>query len=371
MATNRNSEHEQALANEAWEKMQARLREEPVNPAWATWEERQATLQGTNKEEENSMNNDKPSVSAAEDQPSVLNGQPNVPFAPQASNKQRKRRTVRFAVAAAAAAVIVTAVTPAGNNALASILNTFTMQDTVVVQEGEMSNMMNMVYGANDRYESINAYGSFTSKAEGHFDPEMTAEQIRAELGFEPISGPEGETGRLSASIGSKTEMKLNVQEINEVLKKIGADYLFPAEADGKAITMTHPASTIYNFGDDEAEWAVLNQSEMPTVEFDPSFPVEETMDAVIHFPYLPQDLRTSLQQAAVSSGRLPLPMYANGKAQSFEVAGVNVTYTFNDNHSRNAFWIKNGQLFEFDASKSFKGGEAGFLDFVKGLVAQ
>ncbi|CAM4021632.1 hypothetical protein [Saccharibacillus endophyticus] len=371
MTTNRSSEHdEQALANQAWEKMQARLREEPVNPAWATWEERKATLHGTNKEEENSMNNDKPGISAAEDQPSVLNGQPSLPFTPQASKKKRKR-AVRFAVAAAAAAVIVTAVTPAGNNALASILNTFTMQDTVVVQEDEMSNMMQMVYNANDHYESINAYGSFASTAEGHFDPEMTAEQIRAELGFEPISGPGGDTGRLSASIGSKTEMKLNVQEMNETLKKLGADHLFPAEADGKAITMTRPAAVIYNFGDDEAEWAVLNQSEMPTVEFDPSFPVEETMNAVINFPYLPQDLRTSLQKAAVSSGRLPLPMYANGKAQSFEVDGVNVTYTFNDSYSRNAFWIKNDQLFEFNAGENFKGGETGFLDFVKGLAAQ
>lgn len=369
MTSNRNSEQEQAIAEQAWEKMQARLKEEPVNPAWATWEARkQEAFAGDAR---NSAEDAEKRPISSEDQDSASPGLPSAAPTPRFSSKTRKR-TVRFAVAAAAAAVIATAVTPAGNNALASILNKFTMQDVVVVQEDEMSNMMQTVYNADDHYESINAYGSFTSSAYGNFDPDATVEQIRADLGFKPIFGPDGEKGRLNASIGSKTEMKLNVQEMNETLKKLGAEHLFPQEADGKAITMTRPAWVVYNFGDDaNGEWAVLSQSEMPSVEFDPSFPVEETMNAVINFPYLPQELRTSLQQTAVSSGRLPLPMYANGKAQSFDVDGVNVTYSSDDTYARKAFWIKNGQLFEFNAGQAFKGGEVGFLEFAKGLAAQ
>lgn len=386
-------EHERNLANEAWMKMEETLRHEPVNPAWATWTERAAQASASNgaapMDDNRSRNGQSanepdakrvPSLLAAAAAPSGAQPRPSgsdastaaAPPVSSPADRRRRKLMVRFAAAAAAAAVIVTAVTPAGNQALAGILNKFTIQDVVLVQESDLENMVQMVYGTGENRESVNKYGSFVSTAlENGFDPDASAEEIRAGLGYAPITAVQGRTGSLNASLGSKTEMKLHVAEVNETLKRLGAEHLFPQEADGKAITLTYPSSVMYNFGTAEG-WAQLTQSEMPTVEFDPSFPVEDTMDAVINFPYLPEKLRDSLQQVAVSDGRLPLPMYADGQAQSLDFSGVKVTYAQSESgRSRTAFWVKNGQLFEFDAHDSFPGGEEGFLDFVKGLTAQ
>lgn len=380
MTTHRNNERDRLLAEEAWTKMENQLSREPVNPVWAVWGEREKGSENGQQTQTALRTGEEPlrtgnSVSGGTHvpEPEALADRASNAAAPvSALDRKRRKRIVRFATAAAAAAVIVTAVTPAGNQALAGILNKFTIQDVVLVQESDMENLVQMVYGTGENRESVNKYGSFVSTAlENGFAPDASAEEIRAGLGYAPIQAVQGRTGSLNASLGSKTEMKLHVAEVNDTLKRLGAEHLFPQEADGKAITLTYPSSVMYNFGTAEG-WAQLTQSEMPTVEFDPSFPVEETMDAVINFPYLPEELRDSLQQVAVSDGRLPLPMYADGQAQSLDFSGVKVTYAQSESErSRTAFWVKNGQLFEFDAHDSFPGGEEGFLDFVKGLTAQ
>ncbi|MCQ4085305.1 hypothetical protein [Saccharibacillus sp. JS10] len=372
MTTSKNNEQEQAIANQAWEKMQARLQQEPVNPVWATWKEAdfKQTEQGASAFLANSAE-DQNNQSAKNNVHLLQDSTANI-----LTSKKNKKRGARIAFAAAAAAVIATAVTPVGNQALASILNKFTMQDAVVVQQSELDNMRQMIYNIDDDFQTANIYGDFSSSPLNEFGEKDSVEQIREKLGYTPIVGPQGTEGRLSAAIGTKTEMKLDVNEVNEMLRKLGAEYLFPQEANDKSITMTYPARVIYNFGNDsdsfEADtWAILDQSDMPTVEFDESFPVEQTMEAVMNFPYLPEELRSSLQKTAVSSGKLPLPMFERGQAKSFDVSGVKVTYTEEEGGTRSAFWIKNNQLFEFNAAIQFKGGEAGFLDFVKGLAVQ
>ncbi|GGO06110.1 hypothetical protein [Saccharibacillus kuerlensis] len=361
-------EQEQERAKEAWAKMEERLRQEPVNPTWATWDARSAELDENNKTLGAVPSDRKIAAAVGADAQSV--SQPSRSTVVPMPKKNRKI-AARLAAAAAAAAIVITAVTPAGNSALAGILNKFTMQDVVLIQETELDNMIQMVYDAGESTATESLYGTFTSTGVGNFSPDATAEEIRDELGYTPIIGPDGEKGSLNASVGTQTEMRLNVTAVNETLNRLGADHLFPQEADNKAITLTYPASVYYDFHENDDNWAVLSQSETPSVEFDESFPVEETMNAVINFPYLPQDLKKSLQQAAVSSGKLPLPLYANGKAQSMDVSGVKVTYTQGDSYSRTAFWMKDGQLFEFNAQVNFKGGEEGFLNFVKGLAAQ
>ncbi|GEM_PF-2004255 len=390
MTTTNNNERE--LANEAWTKMEARLRQESANPAWTTWEARKnAALQSSADEGKvvfaeaaADFSSETPTGSpellvSAEAEKGAAAGSPTA--VPAASSVRRRlsakarKNIVRLAVTAAAAAAIVTAVTPAGNRALADMLNRFTMQDVVLVQENDMQNMVQLVYNAGESYESNNRYGSFESISLGKFEPDEKPETFRTKLGFKPIVAPDGAKSTMSMSMGSKTIMKLNVAEVNETMRRLDAPYLFPQEADGKAITLVYPASIYYNFnpGDDTgSNWATLTQSEMPTVQFDDSFPFDETMKAVIHFPGLPGELKEGLERSAVSSGELPLVMYANGKGHQIEVNGVTATYTYDADHKvYEAFWKKDNVLYEYNASESFRQDEAGFLKFLKGLVAQ
>ncbi|OWR28873.1 hypothetical protein CDO73_16805 [Saccharibacillus sp. O23] len=392
MTTINNNERERELANQAWAKMEERLRQEPANPAWATWEARKNEALQSSADE-----SDRVSASETADFSSQpLTGSPERPAAaqaekgsaegspsavPAASSARRRlsakarKNIVRLAVTAAAAAAIVTAVTPAGNKALADVLNKFTMQDVVLVQENDMRNMVQQVFNGEEPIESKNRYGTFENISKGRFEPNETPQTFIKKLGFKPIVSPDGAEMRMNMSLGSQTIMKLNVAEVNETMRRLGAPYLFPQEADGKAITLNYPDSISYNFDlndDDGSDWATLTQSEAPTVDFDDSFPFDETMNAVINFPGLPGDLKDSLERSAVSSGELPLVMYANGEGHQIEVNGVTATYTYDAQHKvYDAFWKKDGVLYEYSAAESFRKDEAGFLTFLKGLVAQ
>ncbi|NGZ77759.1 hypothetical protein [Saccharibacillus alkalitolerans] len=378
MTTNKETERDQALAREAWTRMEARLQSEPANPAWATWNERRTAAQSEQAAaaaETVTVSGTSARNESAESAAAAVSSPAAAPAARRRLSAKARKNIVRLAVTAAAAAAIVTAVTPAGNRALADMLNRFTMQDVVLVQENDMRNMIQSVYNYGESYESNNRYGSSESISLGKFEEDETPETFRTKLGFKPIVAPDGGESTMSMWKGSKTVMKLNVAEVNETMRRLGAPHLFPQEADGKAITLISPAAIYYNFnpGDDTGNnWAVLTQSNMPTVEFDDTFPVEETMKAVINFPALPGELKNSLEHSAVSSGKLPLPMYANGAAHQIDVNGVKATYMYDAEGKRyTAFWSKDNQLFEFNASESFRQNEAGFLEFLKGLVAQ
>lgn len=394
MTTINNNERDRELANQAWAKMEDRLRQEPANPAWTTWETRKNEALQSSANEDGRVSASETAGSASqtstgsperlvsaetETSAAAAAGTPNaVPAIPSVRRRlsaKARKNIVRLAVTAAAAAAIVTAVTPAGNRALADMLNKFTMQDVVLVQENDMRNMVQQVYNGEEPIESRNRYGSFENVSKGRFDPNETPETFIKKLGFKPIVSPDGSEMRMNMSLGSKTIMKLNVAEVNEAMRRLDAPYLFPQEADGKAITLNYPDSIRYNFSlndDSGSNWATLTQSEAPTVEFDDSFPFDETMKAVINFPGLPGDLKDSLERSAVSSGELPLVMYANGQGHQIEVNGVTATYTYDAQHKvYDAFWKKDNVLYEYNASESFRQDEAGFLTFLKGLVAQ
>ncbi|OWA37764.1 hypothetical protein B9G55_06895 [Saccharibacillus sp. O16] len=380
MTTMNDKEREQELANEAWGRMQTRLRQEPVNPAWNTWEARKNEAVQVAAESHHASNEEAGHLSSIGTPQPLISGTASTAGTSAAPARRRlsakgRKSIVKLTLAAAAAAAIVTAVTPAGNHALADILNRFTMDETVLVQEDDMRDMIQLVYNDDEPITSDNRYGSFENVSESRFEPNETPQTFIKKLGFKPIVAPDGAEMHMSMSRGSKTIMKLHVAEVNEAMRRLDAPNLFPQEADGKAITMIYPDAINYNFSlndDTGSNWANLTQSEMPTVEFDDSFPFDETMKAVINFPGLPGDLKDSLERSAVSSGKLPLPMYANGTAHQIDVDGVRVTYTYDAEHKTyDAFWKKNNMLFEYSAAESFRQDEAGFLKFLKGLVVQ
>jgi hypothetical protein len=266
---------------------------------------------------------------------------------------------------AAASVLAVTLITPAGNQALAAILNKFHMQQMTVVKEDELQQMMNTIFTDGESREAINKFGAISRKS-GTINGEYTlkdAEQLLNRKLIVPSNfDPNNEKVHVLAS--NDLTMTLKVDEVNKTLKRLGATKLLPSSIDGKPITLKlgedvslskqvqmNGKSYYYNF----------SQLAVPVIEVDPSIPVSEALEAVIQFPLIPDSIKYSLKQSGVlDGGNVPLPVVTSGDAEKLTIQGVEVVLTVNIYGNKEAgntssyymaTWIKNDQLYTISGS--------------------
>lgn len=277
--------------------------------------------------------------------------------APTPSRPRRGRRARKWIALAAAAAVAVTVViTPAGNQALASILGQFRMEQVTEVNEKDMEQLFNSVFQSGISEQEINRFGTFTVET-GKDLGEMSVTEATAAAGVPEL--PEAVTGKqqhIYVSPDSKLSLKMNVEEINKVMKQLGASKLFPSSIDGKTITLESSPTVYYDvpLGENTISGS-LSQTRVPSVALDDTADVQEALDAVIQFPLLPQQLKTSLQQSQfLTTGEIPLPVFTESGAQSEQVAVGQTKVLLNTRHYQNAkqieaTWVKDGVLYNYN----------------------
>ncbi|MCS7463782.1 hypothetical protein N0M98_27125 [Paenibacillus doosanensis] len=367
---------EREAVDDAWTKLQSKLAQEPVQPRWAEWAG-SVTAESTASPLAAPAAPIEAQQEAAARQAQPLFGGTN------ASAHEAKRsgsfgswlhkRKKWVASAAAAAVVAVTLATPSGNQALAAILNKFRMQQLTVVQENELQNILNGAFGDGKSRESINTFGTFTNvsgKPIGELDP---AEASKV-LGHKIIVPADFDSKqKLYVSPSNTLTFKMNVDEVNKAMTRLGAKKLLPDSVDGKPISL-ETGSAIYLYvskGEEEGQDSIgysFSQMPVPTVTVDPSIPVSEALDAIIQFPLLPQSLKDSLRTAGVlQGGSVPLPLIESGQAEQIKAAGVDVILTSDtmdrgDQGKRTyyaATWVKDGQLYRIDGNNALTTREA------------
>jgi hypothetical protein len=279
-----------------------------------------------------------------------------------------KRNSKWLSGALAASVLAVTLFTPVGNKALASILNKFRMEQVTVVQENEVQQIMNGFFSDGQSRESVNKFGIFTQTS-GTTNGDYTIEAAEKLLNRKIIK-PQGiDLPDNKVYISSKNELTFNlhVDEVNKALQKLGAKKLLPQSIDGKPIKLIFGESVNFSQqvkqGDLEANYS-FSQMAVPSVEVDPSIPVDEALDAVLDFPFLPDHLKNDIKNSgALSGGSLPLPIIADGTVEKRTVKGVEVvmtkqTYETHDNngkqidsHHYSLTWVKDGQLYNLNGN--------------------
>jgi len=353
-------DNEKRKTDEAWTRLQGKLAEEPVNPAWTAWGQNAAL---------NKLNTS--GASAAPYQPetapqdaeviTLVKQQEREPNTAKNAARTRRRKMSRHSKwAAAAAGVAVFAAilaTPVGNTAMASILNQFRMQEVTVVNENELRNLFYQVTENGEAKESINKFGTFTY-ALGTAGRDLPADQIPAALGYAPIASLLTEKGdNVFVNPFYDITLNLHVDEVNKAMKRLGAEQLLPESVDGKPITLHIPESLHYNLAPDQDHWADLSQMNIPTVTVDPSIKVEEALEAVINFPLLPDHLKTSLKESRILSGEIPLPVIADDSTERINVGNTSVIlkqYEYGQGAVYNATWVQDGQLFQFNGGNVY-----------------
>ncbi|MFC3749682.1 hypothetical protein [Paenibacillus sp. GCM10012306] len=354
-----NDDREKQATDEAWARLQATLAGEPMNPRWSEWELTQAIDEGA------AAISVFPGVTTEETLQDGISADSDVSIENKvpAPRRTMTRRSKWVTVAAGVVALAVILATPIGNTAMAAILNQFRMETVTTVNENELRDMFYKLSDTDNFHEAVNSFGTFTSTP-GTFYGEMSPEQVQDNLGYSPLSAALQNNIQKTLFVSPSQDLllDLNIDKVNEVMKRLGAVKLLPESVNGKPITLHIPESVNYQLGEKKTDWASLQQMKTPILTVDPSIEVEEALEAVINFPLLPDNLKRSLEQTGVLSGEIPMPVVVGNNNEQIEVAGVKVMlekYIMGkDTNYYNAIWVKDGQLFNFNGGNMFSSKE-------------
>lgn len=342
----------------AWEKLQKQLAKEAVNSQWTRWSKQLNEHNGALKQEEVPLLYDKiadsiPHTGAT----SALEAIEPVSGARKSLFRSWLKRNRNWMSGASVASVLtIILLTPVGNHALAAILNQFHMQQVTVVQEDDLRQMMNNVLSDGKTRESINKFGAFTHTS-GTLNGQYTIKEAEQLLQYKLIAPKvfNAEQDKVYLSPSNEITLKLNVDEVNQALQRLGAKKMLPQAIDGKPIKLIFGESASFSMNSKQnINGYYLTEQPVPVIDVDPSIPVAEALDAVIQFPLLPQYLKDSLKQSGVlDGGNIPLPVIANKLTEKHTIQGVDVilsTQSLNEEKTNNAYysatWVKKGQLY-------------------------
>ncbi|MCE3200809.1 hypothetical protein [Paenibacillus sonchi] len=361
------------LTDEAWANLQTKLAAEPVNPVWAAWGQ---DAKNVNRAEGN--------AAAIPDTHHIGDAaQPSAgPVAVRAAQEKTKGRTTRrkgmtrrrkWATAAAGAAIFAAILaTPVGNTAMAAILSQFRVQEVTVVNEEDLRSLFYQASGEDNVNDAVNKFGSF-SYSYGTLNGMVPVNALQDKLGY---AAPTGEAFNHIKSVlvnpSQQITLTLKVDEVNKALKRLGATRLLPESVDGKPVTLSIPESVSYDFTTDD-HWANLMQMNTPVVNVDPSINVEEAVQAIIDFPLLPDELKSSLQQSSILAGDLPMPVIKGNHSEQITVNGTHVimeTIEYSNGPVYEATWVNKGQLFDFSGGSLYQDKEK-FMKQLQELITQ
>ncbi|QGQ99523.1 hypothetical protein EHS13_34025 [Paenibacillus psychroresistens] len=366
----------------AWERLQKQLVNEPVNAQWVRWSKQAHELATKDKKNEDDLslildeeattdstffktadNNEHETINISDSRRSGL----------WMNWLKKNRKWLSGTVAASVLAV--TLFTPVGNQALAAILSKFRMEQVTVVQEDDIQQIMNNIFTDGRSQEAVNTFGAF-SHTSGTLNGEYSLIEAEKLLNRKLIMPQGFDLNKVNISPSSEIILNLHVDEVNKALKRLGAKKLLPQIIDGKPVTL--------NFGEivsgyqqvtinGEQRNISFSQMAAPSIDVDPSIPVEEALDAVMQFPFLPDYLKDSLKRSGVlDNGKLPLPVIVNGTVEKRTIDGIDVVMTQQkyNVYQKNAetveqihyglTWVKNSQLYTINGD-GFTDSESAF----------
>lgn len=375
--------NEEELTSAAWERLQASLKEEGDQPQWlllgqramADRIEEAAAVSELDIQQTQALGAGHTIQPPLKSSPPVCN-ESDAKLSPEERKKHKRagafsswvrRNNKRICIATAACLLVGVIATPIGNEALASILNKFRMQQVTVVNENDLQQLFYNATNGETR-ESANKFGDFT-QVSGNKSGELTAVEASKLLGRGIVVPKEwnAKEQKLYISPSNAITLKLKVDEVNKTMLRLGAKKLLPQSIDGKSITLEIGESVhIYTSIKDKPGYS-FTQQPVPVITVDPTIPVAEAYDALLQFPLLPDSLKQSLQQTNVlSGGAVPLPVVTNGQSEKLKLNNLDIIMTTSSSGkyvNYMATWVKNGQLFTLSGGQEVFANRQAFLD--------
>ncbi|WP_199616115.1 hypothetical protein [Paenibacillus alkalitolerans] len=331
--------------DEAWKKLQEKLKDEPVNPRWTQWDSEQLREEIMWAPE--SKNDLEPTVPETGNEGMKDTSPVAKPTFVNRWKRNKHAKWINGAVAAGVLALII--VTPAGNNALAAILNQFQMEQITTIQENEAEQLFNTFTADGKLRESENKFGNFARES-GTMHGEFDVTEVSNVLNRKIVVPESFKSDKVYVGPSDTVTLTINVAEVNKAMSRLGASKLLPQSVDGKSITIELGESVQMDMNNGKNNYVSFTQQPVPKIHVDPSVDVKVALDALIDFPLLPEHLKSSLKSSSIlDGGSVPLPVIADERTTMVKVEGHDVLlekYGEQRGAYYHSMWIKDGNIY-------------------------
>lgn len=352
--------------NKAWAQLENKLSETSASPLWEEWEKDGLTtlehvnnLLVTSETSHTTGPRDQVKMESLADESVV--GDKDYINKDIAQRKKRarwaswmRRHVIKVSITAATVLTVIIISTPFTNKALAALLNKFHMDSVVVVQEEDMESIYSALNYRDGNQHLSNDFGTFNRVQDGEY-AEISLEQAEQQFGIQVPHVNLGEIteSRINTVPGQTLTFTPKVENINDTLKRLGADQLLPLSVDGKPITLRVAQSLgiSYQTGGKSdngvGKYVSVNYSPIPVLEFDPTIDAQDAFDSVIRLPIIPEGVRTALLQSSkMEQGQLPFPVVVNKTTKQITIDGVDVFITMTKDSSYGSLvWKQNNMM--------------------------
>ncbi|TZE81734.1 DUF2275 domain-containing protein [Calorimonas adulescens] len=229
----------------------------------------------------------------------------------------------KYAAAAAAVALITASIAlPPVQKVEAEILSLFRLNNfkAVTITPDDIQNIKDKFYQAGKidlkQYGVIKVTGDYGSSKEFS---KSNLDEIKSYVGYDFKLPQDNNDFKIRDSIyvqkGQSVEFKLNVDNINDLIKTFGGNKLLPENLNGKTFKIIlgdsiHISSTDKNESDSSKNISYgLDIMKTPEIIVPEGVDIEKVRDAVINMPFLPDDIRNQIASIKDWKNTIPVPV--------------------------------------------------------------
>lgn len=116
-------------------------------------------------------------------------------------------------------------------------------------------------------------------------------------------------------------EFTLNVANLNEILKSLGAKKTLPESADGKTLRINFPRQVVLKYTNGDKSYTVT-QTKSPELQVPEEVNVDEIYNSMIELPILPEDIQRQLKSIKDWKNTLYIPVI-DKQTEEVDINGV------------------------------------------------
>lgn len=279
------------------------------------------------------------------------------------SRNYSARRRRRWAWTAAAAVVVVgTLLSPFGTKAMAAAMQTLYFHNVVGVGQDDLSQIQQALQGATGTASSqsidLKQYGSVDVSGDSNGNQSnLTVDAASKLVGYSiaTLPGFDASHDTVYYSPSSQVTFRLKTGAINSLIERLGGKNPLPSSVNEEPVVVQIPARVSEDVSGKNSNVDMsLTQMKMPTVQVPGDVDLNQVKQALLDLPFLPSDIRQSLQTSTNWQDTLYVPV--GGKVTNLTVNGYSAvlqTYGSGDSQDRSMLWVEHGVLYQLSGSPS------------------
>ncbi|KPU42501.1 hypothetical protein OXPF_42860 [Oxobacter pfennigii] len=240
--------------------------------------------------------------------PSEINGIKQFESKKGVNNFMIKHKKAITAAIISAAVITCITVQPV-RTAIASTLSIFRVQkmEAVSITLNDIKEIRDKLSSSNPEID-MDKIGKI--KIDGGEYVNVTQEELKTKAGFDPAfpSALEDIKAEIGVALPASMELTLNVPNINEILKTLGAEKLLPSDIDGKTFTVDFSSGVNLNYSTDK-KYINIAQTMAPVIHVPDNVDVDSIYESLVELPLIPQNLRNQLLSIKDWKTTLPIPV--------------------------------------------------------------